>query len=566
MRKLLYLLLFVILAVACKEPRPIDPVFPWPESGVQEADSLTLAFTRSIARGTAPDDSLRHKSYFHRFAEVVKLHPENELVRVRYNYFRLCRSEVEGNLTEWNALYDSVISKLDTARYEYDYYKLRSLKAHQERDQFRGYLTASRNFEYARSVGDNFEMCRSAIVLGNMLNSIGDRKSAERYYQLAIEVARRYGFDDVYYSATLNITQFYDSARSVSTLKELLSMPLVKRSSDRRAFLLFALFDRTKRMAYMDSSISLQDSVAPHRRLLPLLYRHKGDEFVERGEVDSAGKYFKLAEASLGAGYNRPDTFFIKFRRAEAYEQDEELDSAFDLMSKAFLSLYRYYGQLNVGEVYGQELKSRIDLMERNMEIERTRTWAVLALVVFVVIAISLVLVLYYRQRAMEKKHKTSLYEEKLRHSREAMALRRMMTDEKDSLIADIAEVIDKEKPRGLNDNPLVAALTRLLQSYKGLEEDRNAAVKVKEELEPSVAVALKRDFPSLTRGQVKMASMIIIGADNRQIARALNISLESVWKGRYRLRSRLGCDSNENLEDFLRKYADKNISLLPGE
>ncbi|MDE6409328.1 MAG: LuxR C-terminal-related transcriptional regulator [Muribaculaceae bacterium] len=566
MRKLLYFIPLFILAVACKGPRPIDQVFPWPASGVPEADTLTLALTRSIARGTAPADSLRHKSYFNRFAEVVKRHPENELVRLRYNYFRLCRSEAEGNLPEWNALYDSVISKLDTTRYKYDYYKLRSLKVHQEIDQFKGYLMASRNFEYARSVGDNFEMCRSAIVLGNMLTSIGDRKSAERYYQLAIDVARQYGFDDVYYSATLNITQFYDSTRSVSTLNELLSMPLVKRSPDRRAFLLFALFDRTKRMAYVDSSISLQDSIRPDRRLLPLLYRHKGDEFVEMGKVDSAGKYFKLAEASLGGGYNRPDTFFIKFRRAEAYEHDEKLDSAFRLMSKAFISLYRYYGQLNVGEVYGKELKSRIDLMERNMEVERTRTWAVVSLVVFGVIAIALVFVLYYRQRAMEKKHKTSLYEEKLRHSREAMALRRMMTDEKDSLIANIAEVIDKEKTSGLTDNPLLAGLTKLLQSYKGLEEDRNSAVKVKEELEPSVAVALKRDFPTLTRGQVKMASMIIIGADNRQIARALNISLESVWKGRYRLRSRLGCDNTTNLEDFLRAYADKNINLLPEE
>lgn len=46
--------------------------------------------------------------------------------------------------------------------------------------------------------------------------------------------------------------------------------------------------------------------------------------------------------------------------------------------------------------------------------------------------------------------------------------------------------------------------------------------------------------FVTLTAGQLKMASMIIIGADNRLIARTLNISAESVWKGRYRLRQRL--------------------------
>ena len=53
-----------------------------------------------------------------------------------------------------------------------------------------------------------------------------------------------------------------------------------------------------------------------------------------------------------------------------------------------------------------------------------------------------------------------------------------------------------------------------------------------------------------LTAGQLKMASMIIIGADNRLIARTLNISAESVWKGRYRLRQGLGLDNSVNPED----------------
>lgn len=66
-----------------------------------------------------------------------------------------------------------------------------------------------------------------------------------------------------------------------------------------------------------------------------------------------------------------------------------------------------------------------------------------------------------------------------------------------------------------------------------------------------------------LTAGQLKMASMIIIGADNRLIARTLNISAESVWKGRYRLRQRLGLDNSVKLEDYLRDYARSHRSRL---
>lgn len=66
-----------------------------------------------------------------------------------------------------------------------------------------------------------------------------------------------------------------------------------------------------------------------------------------------------------------------------------------------------------------------------------------------------------------------------------------------------------------------------------------------------------------LTAGQLKMASMIIIGADNHLIARTLNISAESVWKGRYRLRQRLGLDNSVKLEDYLRDYARSHRSRL---
>ena len=143
------------------------------------------------------------------------------------------------------------------------------------------------------------------------------------------------------------------------------------------------------------------------------------------------------------------------------------------------------------------------------------------------------------------------------------MALRQMVIDEKNALITEIESVIDAARKPGLNDDPTIAGVSRALQSHKGNEAGRETMMEVKDGVEPEIVESLRRDFPMLTAGQIKMASMIIVGADNRLIARTLNISAESVWKGRYRLRQRLGLDNSVKLEDYLRDYARSHRSRL---
>ena len=51
MKKLLFFPILLIILGGCHRPRPIDELFPWPETGSPTVDSLTLELERSVARG-----------------------------------------------------------------------------------------------------------------------------------------------------------------------------------------------------------------------------------------------------------------------------------------------------------------------------------------------------------------------------------------------------------------------------------------------------------------------------------------------------------------------------------
>lgn len=560
MKKLLLFPILLIILGACHRPRPIDELFRWPESGSPTVDSLTLELERDIARGRLYDgytgklDSL--KSY-------SESHPEDDVAKMRYSYYRAWCHVADGETRQWRALYDSSISVIDSASDTYLFYKWHQLYAHAEKNLFKSYMRSVDNYNYFDRIGDDYEKCRSAICIGNMHAELKDTANALYYYNQAKEIAEKSQLENVIWATNTNICRYIDSASAVDICRRMLDMSMVRRTPHRKALVMQRLFVITLEGRYLDSVIALNNFISPQNRTLPSAYYNKGEYYLGMWKADSATKYYKLAAQAVYPQYSGSDTTLIQYRRAEAYEYEGKLDSAVAGLQKAFHSLNSAMERNHVADVYSVEARTRIDLMKRNHRLDRIRTITVVSLIVLFVVAGAVVIAMHYRRRAAEKKLKSDLYAERLAHSREAMALRQMVIDEKNALITEIESVIDAARKPGLNDDPTIAGLSRALQSHKGNEVGREIMMDVKDGVEPETVESLRRDFPTLTAGQLKMASMIIIGADNRLIARTLNISAESVWKGRYRLRQRLGLDNSVKLEDYLRDYARSHRSRL---
>jgi len=65
----------------------------------------------------------------------------------------------------------------------------------------------------------------------------------------------------------------------------------------------------------------------------------------------------------------------------------------------------------------------------------------------------------------------------------------------------------------------------------------------------------LKMAYPAISPTLLKLSACLRIKMNNKQIARLMNITVESVLKNRYRLREKLDLGSDESLDDFIENF-----------
>jgi tetratricopeptide (TPR) repeat protein/DNA-binding CsgD family transcriptional regulator len=71
----------------------------------------------------------------------------------------------------------------------------------------------------------------------------------------------------------------------------------------------------------------------------------------------------------------------------------------------------------------------------------------------------------------------------------------------------------------------------------------------------PDFIARLRARFVQITSTDIRLFILIKIGLDSRCIAAISGISVESVYRGRTRLRKKLGLDNSENLENFIELF-----------
>lgn len=85
------------------------------------------------------------------------------------------------------------------------------------------------------------------------------------------------------------------------------------------------------------------------------------------------------------------------------------------------------------------------------------------------------------------------------------------------------------------------------------LEKDREEFHNHLEKIHESFFLRLDTNFPDLTINDKRLCSLLAIDLSTKDIATIVNISPESVKKSRYRLRKKLGIDTEDKLSEFLK-------------
>lgn len=549
---LIVLLMLMVALTACHRTDVIDDTYPWPASGVADADSLLLAFEHARNSLSTPD-SVRN-DIIRRFELVARDNPDNRVLQVRRFYLTACSLLNSDPRRAYEMLNDR-IAQFDSIALPYDLHALSALRLPYEKSIFTKYMIASENAEYFAEVGAEVELARNLMLKGNALTELGDTTGAMECYDRAEALFERHGNGGVY-AVRLNRLPLLAPEVAQRQLDSLLNESAVSASPKLYVSLLQTAYYLTDSLPLLERAINLASEHPTQRPLLPILLAMKTGATADAGHTAEA---LFLADSVLAseALYN-PATRYrpvIHHDLAMVYEAAGRYPDCIDQLKQVTLWTDSLHRESNHRAIYANEARMLIDVQQRNSALHRRNLVLWWALSLTVVIAVAIITVLNLRRNAAKHRQQLRLLDETIANERRMNVTMSSVLEQSERLVADLND-LTTHSPASLFTAEGHATVTRLIAAYRSNEPNRQGLLKVNREVDSSFSRHLKKDYPELSESQLRLASLIAAGVDGQQLAAILNISPKSLYTGRYRLRSRLGLPKEASLEDFLRTYA----------
>lgn len=542
-------------AVSCSRPEPVDESYPWPASGVEEADSLLLAFER-LREGDEPGAAEARKAIATRLCSIAEARKGNPYLDMRRLYMATCTLLAANPREAYARLLDGM-SRLDSLASPFDYHALMALRLPGERSIYAKYVIAADNAEFFDKAGAEVELARNLVLKGNVLTELSDTSGALAAFGRAEALFGKHGLAGGICAVRLNSLPLYGPERARDVLAGLLADPLVMSSPKLSVPVLQTAYCLTDSVELLDRAIAIASEVEAQRQVLPILLAMKASDLVLDGDaraaLDMTGPILE-AEAEYGSATRyRP---VIHNNLAMVYEANGMADSCIRELVEAASWTDSLHRESSYRRVYANEARMLIDAAGLNARLERRNLlmWWIVSLLL--VAGTGMAAYFHIRRKARERRSQIRLLDEKIEHERRLNFAQASVLEQSDRIIAELKAALDSMSRESVATSEARKGLSALLASYRSNEEGRRGLLQVSREVSTGFSQRLKQDYPTLSESQLRLAALIAAGVDSAQISAILNISAKSLYTSRYRLRARLGLPKEAILEDFLRTYA----------
>lgn len=212
-----------------------------------------------------------------------------------------------------------------------------------------------------------------------------------------------------------------------------------------------------------------------------------------------------------------------------------------------------------------QKKADEIKLLKKQKELDYTRIqnqwYAMLSLFLFTILIILIFLIIIKNRKNKEEKLKNKLNTEEIKNelqkkeyellkersdskSRELTTITIINTQKKELLLSmkETIEIFEKQR-----DNTLLKELKQQIDNNIRIENDWEVFKLHFEEVHPDFFKQLKISYPNLTQNNLKLCAYIKIGLSNKEIARLLNVSPDSIKMAKKRLKRKLNISPGDN-------------------
>ncbi|MBK8656617.1 MAG: hypothetical protein KBG02_03825 [Haliscomenobacter sp.] len=219
-------------------------------------------------------------------------------------------------------------------------------------------------------------------------------------------------------------------------------------------------------------------------------------------------------------------------------------------------------------------LSHEVSALNLSIKPQWYQTWWAGVLYLFIALALAGLLYRMHRQRLKLQRRKLLIEKEKQLHEHLLKARTEQLQADvlnksqelanstfnlirKNETLLQIKEALAKVKT-DLGDrlpDKYHARLIRLIDSHLTSEHDWQVFETNFNQVHEVFLHKLKKDFPELTPGDLRLAAYLKMNLSSKEIAPLLNISVRGVENKRYRLRQKLQLEGDDNLTAFLMQY-----------
>lgn len=422
---------------------------------------------------------------------------------------------------------------------------------------------------------------RLADALGDLAmveSDMQNRKEAIDYQQKANKIYKEY--EDYYYLADglANLGTTYHADRQFNlakkSLNESLEVNTDMTNQDAANVALIGLGQvYYSQQKYVDALIYLEQALAiieltPSSNL-SILYEHLGKTYAATNNQAKALEFLNKAINTSERIATLPSLRDAYFSRSRYYENQGNFEFAlqdyksFHALNDSIFNTKKINAIEEMRVIHDTEQKeNEILLLEKNAELDKLKRNRLRVILIGV---LAFMILLFWAQWQRRKKAKEIATQKRKVVELENQRLKTELEFKRQELASKVLQLCRKsEFLQSLNNDVSDLKVNaegfdkqQLEQLSRKIDQDMNTEafweefLKSFEEVHPNFKRSLNQRHPEFAPNEIRLAHLMRMNLDTKDIASLLNITAEGVKKARYRMRKKMGEDSSVNLTEY---------------
>ncbi len=480
-------------------------------------------------------------------------------------------------------LLNKAIRLTDTIKFHYDYARIKYVKAailEEKGNVAEAYQMYNDLSLYFKQIGDDFFTANSFIRMGLILEQLEEFREALMFLQKGNYYYQNADMNVSAVKNQLNISNaLYHLGKpteAVHILESLVNNSVCRQDTSFQINVMLSLCSYTsdfqKYKKYSKQTYLLAKQFNNQSLLIRALI-NRGTAFFKINKLDSA-MFYNMQARNLAFKQNDITALRIVFGGiTQIYANLKQWDSAYH-----YSSLFHAYNDSILGtnkvvainKIQQREEIQRYEFLIQKAKLQK-KIWALIIFALCCISASLLIIIRIQRKKSrteqqlkeaetrelnqrlkneiLQKKH----FQAEIDFKNRELASNTLISSRTNQVLEGLFKQIEELGKKGVLPNKQEAFLKNQIKDHLHSEDYWEDFKLHFEKVHPDFFRKLKEKYSTISENELRLCAYMRIGMTSKQIAQILSVLPQSVHTSRYRLRKKIGLETDDSLEDYLR-------------